>query len=92
MSDTRRPYPDAEQDAGVLPAREPTTGAPRWVKLAGIPLAILLVLIVAMMLLGGGGGGQHGPGRHSGTTPADSTSGGTDGAGGGHVPPAGRHG
>jgi hypothetical protein len=36
-------------------------GAPRWVKLLGIALALVVVAaMVAMLLLGG----DHGPGRH----------------------------
>lgn len=37
-------------------------GMPRWVKVSGIVVGVLLVLVVAMVVLGGG---EHGPGRHS---------------------------
>jgi hypothetical protein len=38
--------------------RQPYPGTPRWVKVSGI-VVILLVVLVAIMLLAG-----HGPGRH----------------------------
>lgn len=41
--------------------REPTTRFPRWVKVAGIVLAVLALLVVIAMLVGGG---EHGPARH----------------------------
>jgi hypothetical protein len=41
--------------------REPTTRIPRWVKVAGIVVAVLALLVVIAMLVGGG---AHGPGRH----------------------------
>ncbi|MFD1116550.1 hypothetical protein ACFQ3A_19480 [Sphaerisporangium aureirubrum] len=37
------------------------TGIPRWVKVTGIVVAVLVVLVVALLLTG-----EHGPGRHSG--------------------------
>jgi hypothetical protein len=37
------------------------TGAPRWVKVAGIIAVVLLLALGIMMLFGG----EHGPGRHS---------------------------
>ncbi len=40
---------------------EPATRIPRWVKVAGIVVAVLALLVVIAMLVGGGG---HGPGRH----------------------------
>jgi hypothetical protein len=40
-----------------------TRRLPRWVKIAGLAIAILAVLgVLGMILLGGG---DHGPGRHS---------------------------
>ncbi|AWK76754.1 hypothetical protein CBI38_35555 (plasmid) [Rhodococcus oxybenzonivorans] len=63
------PTPDAgpprsDEDRGSPPRREPT---PRWVKVVGIVVGILLVLVILMMVFGGG---NHGPGRHlsAGTT------------------------
>ena len=35
-------------------------GVPRWVKVSGIIVAILVLALVAVMLIGG----DHGPGRH----------------------------
>ena len=58
--------PTASPDAGadVGPARTSDAGypgTPRWVKLSGIVVLILVLLVVgAMVALGG----QHGPGRH----------------------------
>ena len=40
----------------------PYPGTPRWVKVSGIVIGVL-VLIAAIMMLAGVGG-QHGPGRH----------------------------
>ena len=50
----------------------PTTGAPRWVKVTGVVLLILLVVFVVSQIIGGG----HGPGRHGslGTIPAIASS------------------
>jgi hypothetical protein len=39
-------------------------GPPRWVKVTGVVVAVLVVLFVVLRLLGLGGG-EHGPGRHS---------------------------
>jgi len=55
--------PDPSRDAGAGLDREPTTGAPRWVKVFVIIALVLAVLIVIALLTGGGPGG-HGPGRH----------------------------
>jgi hypothetical protein len=58
--------PDANSDTGddtrVWPDRGATTSTPRWVKVFGI-IIIVLVLLVGLMLLTGVGG-DHGPGRH----------------------------
>ena len=65
--------------------RPPYPGMPRWLKVSGI-LVIVLVLLVAALLVTGAGG-DHGPGRHSGgggNTPATSVP-------AGHIPPAGGH-
>ena len=40
--------------------RGPTTGPPRWVKVAGIIALALIVLVLIVLLVGG----NHGPGRH----------------------------
>ena len=49
-------------------------GAPRWVKVFGIIVIVLILLVVARVLIGG----EHGPGRH---TPS--------GDAGGQAPPSG---
>jgi len=44
------------------PAPEEYPGAPRWVKVLGI---VLLVLVLAILVIKATGiGGEHGPGRH----------------------------
>lgn len=61
----------------------PYPGIPRWVKVSGI-IVIVLVLLVAIIMVTGIGG-EHGPGRHiqsgnpGGLTPTGSL--------GGHIPP-----
>src|SRR6266540_4771369 len=50
------PYRDPSDDTGVGP------GTPRWVKVFGI-IVIILVLLVGIIMFTGIGG-QHGPGRH----------------------------
>ena len=52
----------AEEDAHMadLP---PYPGTPRWVKVSGIVVGVL-VLLVVILLVAGGGPGRHGPGRH----------------------------
>jgi hypothetical protein len=49
------------------PLRHPPT--PRWVKLSGIVVGVLVLLAVVVMLVGG----HHGPGRHM---PGEDVSGG----------------
>jgi hypothetical protein len=48
--------PEREDSAN----RGPTTGPPRWVKIAGIITLALAVLVLIVLLAGG----NHGPGRH----------------------------
>jgi hypothetical protein len=43
------------------PDGDASTGIPRWLKIAGIVLAVLVLLAVAVMLVSGG---AHGPTRH----------------------------
>jgi hypothetical protein len=50
------PYRDSSDDTGVRP------GTPRWVKVFGI-IVIVLVLLAGIIMFTGIGG-QHGPGRH----------------------------
>ncbi len=49
----------AEAKLGVAPGAGPAMSTPRWVKMFGAIVA-LVILVVALMLLGGG----HGPGTH----------------------------
>lgn len=46
----------------------PYPGTPRWVKVFGIIVLVLVLLLVARVLIGGG----HGPGRHAPTGDAGS--------------------
>jgi hypothetical protein len=54
--------PEAGDDTGMGPYREPPAGTPRWVKVFGLAALVVLVLFVVVLLIGGG---EHGPGRHS---------------------------
>jgi hypothetical protein len=65
-------------DAGL--DRTSTTGIPRWGKMSGIILAVVILLIIAVMLLSGRAG--HRPDRH--TPPSSVTE--------DHTPPRGGHG
>ena len=56
--------PPANRDSGIEPDGEPTTGTPRWVKVAGIIALVVVVLVLILLLTGGPG--RHGPGRHTG--------------------------
>ena len=57
------PPADPTPAAAALP---PHPGAPRWVKVMGILVLLLVAVLVVAKLTGGGGhGGGHGPGRHS---------------------------
>lgn len=62
--------PDHPEDTGPLgdgrrTVRAEQTGAPRWVKVSGVALLVVLLLMAAVMLLSGG---RHGPGRHLSST------------------------
>jgi hypothetical protein len=66
----------------------PDPGAPRWVKVAGIIVGVLILLVVVITLIGGGLG-EHGPDRHtSGDGAAERNEQGAPEAG---TPPAGGH-
>lgn len=39
-----------------------SAGMPRWVKLLGLAVLVLLAVMILVMVLSGGG---HGPGRHT---------------------------
>ncbi|MEV0856775.1 hypothetical protein ACWFPY_29525 [Nocardia fluminea] len=43
------------------PRSRPASHTPRWVKVTGIVIAILVALLVVGLIIGGG---EHGPGRH----------------------------
>ena len=80
-------YPDSKgeigDETGPGPARESMPGMPRWVKVSGIVVGVL-VLLAVILALTGVLGGQHGPGRHlpgDGTRPPGVTE------PGGHTPP-----
>ena len=56
-----------EPTSGDAGADEPSylgapPGAPRWVKVAGLVVAVIVALVVALLLTGRFG--EHGPGRH----------------------------
>jgi hypothetical protein len=57
------PYPDAGDNTGVERGRETKPGMPRWVKVSGIIVGVLIVLLVILAVTGVLPG-QHGPGRH----------------------------
>jgi len=54
------PYPDTGDDTGAGPDRGPTTGAPRWVSVVGIIVAVAVLLLVVVLHLSG----SVGPGAH----------------------------
>jgi hypothetical protein len=56
---------DPGNGTGVGSDRGSTTSTPRWVKVFGIILGVLVLLFVIMTLFGDHLGG-HGPGRHGG--------------------------
>lgn len=66
MTDKSR-FPEAGKDRGMAYERGSSTGIPRWVKVAGIVVAIivLVVVILAVVLPGDGDDGGHAPRRHS---------------------------
>jgi hypothetical protein len=61
MADPPR-HRDTGEHADVAPDRGSPPPMPRWVKVSGIIVAILVLLIVITMLISGGG---HGPSRHA---------------------------
>lgn len=74
----------------------PYPGTPRWVKVSGIVVGVLVLLVVIVLVTGLGG--PHGPGRHTwsgdagGQTPPFSVAKEPTQAGGGlagHTPPEG---
>ena len=85
VEDTHMTDPPRSPDTGVGPDRG--EGMPRWVKVSGI-IVIILVLLVGIMLFIGRGG--HGPRRHApsddpgGQTPPSSVT--ASGGVAGHIP------
>jgi hypothetical protein len=62
------PYSDTGEDTGVEPDRQSTSGLPRWVKVSGIIVGVVVLLGIVLALTGVIGGqhgpGQFGPGQH----------------------------
>ena len=57
------PAPKTQDDMGVRPTHESPHGTPRWVKVFGIILILLILGFVILKLAGVGG--DHGPDRHT---------------------------
>jgi hypothetical protein len=74
MADPPR-YPDTDDAGGVRPTEAPPR-APRWVKLAGIIVIVLVLLFVVLKLTGvdSMGGHNSGPNRHLGGAGGGTTS------------------
>jgi hypothetical protein len=66
------PDSKSNNDTGVGSTEDRPPGTPRWVKVFGIIVLVLVLLVAGLMIFGGG---EHGPGRH---TPS--------GVPGGHTP------
>lgn len=58
--------PNSNDEPGTAPSRVSPPGAPRWVKVFGLTVLVVIVLVVVLLLFGPDtfGPGQHGPGRH----------------------------
>jgi hypothetical protein len=66
------PPPGARSDdSGSRPGRQSTTGAPRWVKVFGIIVIVLVVLFAILQLTGWVE--AHGPGRRLSLSSLDGT-------------------
>ena len=62
MSDMPPPV-DASRDRGLPPDNDSPGRTPRWVKVFGA-IMVLVILLFAILMFTRGPGGQHGPGRH----------------------------
>ncbi len=60
MADPPR-YPDTGDDTGVRPTADRPPSTPRWVKVFGIIVIVLVLLFAIKMLTVGGGPGMHTP-------------------------------
>ncbi|HYG56690.1 MAG TPA: hypothetical protein VD902_01290 [Symbiobacteriaceae bacterium] len=60
--------PDNGNDTGVRTTEDRPPAIPRWVKVSGSIIGLLVLLVVGVMIFDGG---NHGPGRHlpGGQTP-----------------------
>ncbi|HEX8935365.1 MAG TPA: hypothetical protein VF788_14475 [Pseudonocardiaceae bacterium] len=61
----RSPDPDTGDDSGVRSTAERPPSTPRWVKVFGIIVGVLVLVFVILLFTRGPGG--HGPGMHSGS-------------------------
>jgi hypothetical protein len=53
-------HPDSHGERGAAPGRGSTTGTPRWAKVIGIVVGVLVLLFaVKMLTVGGGFGFDH---------------------------------
>ena len=71
MTDSTR-HPEGSSDDGTDLSGGAPPRMPRWVKLTGIIVGVLIVLILLLRLAGVGG--EHGPGRHMSGAEAPSAS------------------
>lgn len=55
-----------QDETDIGPGRATPPRMPRWVKVSGIVVLVLILVVVALLLFGPDafGPGQHGPGRH----------------------------
>jgi hypothetical protein len=83
--------PSSNSDNNVSPTEDRPPGMPRWVKVSGI-IVIILVVAFVVLQLSGHSPGNHGPGRHM-PSGVQSPSGdqAPSGGNGGHTPPKGGH-
>ncbi len=59
------PYPDSnDDDTGVRPTADRPPSTPRWVKVSGIIVGVLVLVFVILQLTGTMGVGEHGPDKH----------------------------